>query len=309
MIMRRFVAIAVVLLFVVIASMGFSESDEAREATDNPGVKQSLSKAIATAACDGSCEQDIAATKTDASCAECSTSVKQPLEEACTACCGSCADDAESPKQCFEGACAAENLAETLVGHGPPWARGQNAGHGMQGQGHGHGQGHGMGQVQMGCGIVLREAISHGKIDEQLVQSLVFGPRGSAKHGKQVFVKNCSVCHKLRGQGADIAPDLTNRPRHNPIYLLANLSHPSAVIPNEYQVHVVVTDTGKVVTGLMVNENPKAITILDAANQRTVIHRDEIEDLQLSGKSLMPENLIESLGETQLRDLFQYLRS
>jgi len=330
--MKRFVSIAAAFLLVAIASMGFSESDEAQDAASIPSGKQPVSTTIAAAACGSSCAKENAPTNTDASCSDCSQSTNQCSQRACTECCKSSAAGFESRQQCFEDACVVENSDETLVGHGPPWARsqnvvgqgppwarGQNAGQGMQGRGRGQGQGHGqgqgqghgqrMGQAQMGCGMVLREAINHGKIDQQLVQSLLFGPQGSAKQGKQVFVKNCSVCHKLRGQGADIAPDLTNRPRHNPIYLLANLSHPSAVIPNEYQVHVVVTDTGKVVTGLKINENPKAITILDAANRRTVIRRDKIEDLQLSEKSLMPENLIESLGEAQLRDLFQYLRS
>ena len=178
-------------------------------------------------------------------------------------------------------------------------------GHGMQGGGMGHGRG----QPGMGCGMVLRNAINNGKIDQQLVYSLVFDTSGDAARGKQVFVKNCSVCHKLGPEGTEIAPDLTNRPRHNPVYLLANLSHPSAIIPHEYQVHVVMTDAGKVVTGFKVEENAKTITILDATNQRTVIARDEIEEVKLSEKSLMPENLIETLGEEQLRDLLSFLRS
>ncbi len=69
------------------------------------------------------------------------------------------------------------------------------------------------------------------------------------------------------------------------------------------------TDAGKVVTGLKVEDNAKTITILDAENQRTEIHRDIIEELKVSEKSLMPENLLQTLGERQLRDLFSYLRS
>jgi putative heme-binding domain-containing protein len=131
------------------------------------------------------------------------------------------------------------------------------------------GMGRGMGRAHMGCGRILRDAISTGKIDEQLVQSLLIGPSGDAQRGKQVFAKNCSVCHKLGSEGEDIAPDLTNTPRHNPIYLLANLANPSAIIPQEYQVYVVMTDAGRIVTGFVIEENAKAITILDAQNQRT----------------------------------------
>ena len=331
MIMKRFVPVAVVMLLGVITAIGFSDRNRTKEEQSAANIKGSVLAAIADADCDGSCHQAVAATSPISSCADCDASAQQcssgqccmqpkgasslPVESGlseesseqtvrgtCEA--GSCSTD-EPTSDCLNGACAADQSTELLVAHGPPWARGQQAGRGKQGGG----MGHGSGQAQMGCGMVLRNAINNGKIDEQLVHSLLFGPSGNAARGKQVFVKNCSVCHKLGQEGTEIAPDLTNRPRHNPVYLLANLSHPSAIIPHEYQVHVVVTDAGTVVTGFKVKETAKSITILDAKNQRTVIPRNEIEEVKLSEKSLMPENLIETLGEEQLRDLLSFLRS
>lgn len=344
--MKRFVPVAVVMLLAVTTAIGISARNGAKAEPPAANIKDAVLAALADAKCDGSCHQQDTATKAVSTCTECDESAQQgspaqcciqpksasslPAEsdvsqasvenavpDACEA--GSCSTD-KSTSDCLHGACASDQSAESPMGHGPPWARGQQAGmrggmgHGMRGGGMGYGKqgggmGHGRGQSGMGCGMVLRNAINNGKIDAQLVDTLLNGTRGDAARGEQVFVKNCSACHKLGREGTEIAPDLTNRPRHNPVYLLANLSDPSAIIPHEYQVHVVLTDTGKVVTGFKVEENAKEITILDATNQRTVIPHDEIEEVKLSEKSLMPENLLETLGEEQLRDLLSFLRS
>lgn len=326
--MKRFVPVAVVMLLAVTTAIGFSVRHRAKAEPPAANIKGSVLAALADAKCGGSCHQKGTATTAVSTCTNCEESAQHgssgqccfqpksasslPAEsdlsegktektapDSCEA--GSCSAD-KPTSNCLNGACAADKSANSPVGHGPPWARSQQAG--MRG-----GMGHGRGQPGMGCGMVLRNAIINDKVDEQLVHTLLFGTSGDAARGEQVFVKNCSACHKLGREGTEIAPDLTNRPRHNPVYLLANLADPSAIIPPEYQVHVVLTDTGAVLTGFKVEENAQEITILDATNQRTVIPRDEIEEVQLSEKSLMPENLLETLGEEQLRDLLSFLRS
>ena len=47
---------------------------------------------------------------------------------------------------------------------------------------------------------------------------------------------------------------------------------------------------------------------MDAKNVRSVVRRDQIDDLKASPISLMPEKLLEPLEEQQLRDLFAYLQ-
>ena len=46
---------------------------------------------------------------------------------------------------------------------------------------------------------------------------------------------------------------------------------------------------------------------IDGINQ--VLPLDQIEDMKSAGLSLMPEGLLNSLTEQQVRDLFAYLRS
>ena len=126
--------------------------------------------------------------------------------------------------------------------------------------------------------------------------------------GKAIFAKSCAACHTLFGEGGKIGPDLTGADRKNRDWLLTQIVDPSAVIRQEFLAYIVNTKDGRTLNGLMVEQSPETITLVDAKNVRSVVRRDQIDDLQASPISLMPEKLLESLEEQQLRDLFAYLQ-
>jgi putative heme-binding domain-containing protein len=132
---------------------------------------------------------------------------------------------------------------------------------------------------------------------------------GKRAAGKLLFEKNCGVCHQLFGQGNKIGPDLTPANRNDRAALLANIVDPSAVIRREFMNYIVVTTTGRVLTGVMAEQDGASITIVDANNQRTKVPRNEIDELREAEVSLMPERLLEKLTPQELRDLFAYLQS
>jgi putative membrane-bound dehydrogenase-like protein len=132
---------------------------------------------------------------------------------------------------------------------------------------------------------------------------------GKPDAGRELFTKHCATCHKLFGEGESVGPDLTHANRKDRDYLLASIVDPSAVIRKEYLAYAVRTTDGRFLTGLIAEQTPAAITLLDAKNQRTKIARDKIETMQESPVSLMPENLLKELKPQELRDLFSYLQS
>ncbi|MBS0266484.1 MAG: c-type cytochrome [Planctomycetes bacterium] len=131
---------------------------------------------------------------------------------------------------------------------------------------------------------------------------------GDSTRGRGLFTKHCANCHKLRGEGTVLGPDLTSTVSGDPVSLLANIVDPSAVVKRDYINYVVVTKTGGVHTGLIAEQDAASITLVDAKNQRTRLNRDQIEDLGESPNSLMPEKLLEQLTPQELRDLFAFLR-
>ncbi|MBU6401056.1 MAG: HEAT repeat domain-containing protein, partial [Verrucomicrobia bacterium] len=127
--------------------------------------------------------------------------------------------------------------------------------------------------------------------------------------GRQVFQKTCGVCHTLFGEGNIIGPDLTGTDRKSTDFLLINIVNPSAYIRPEYISYEVVTKDDQVLTGLLADQTPTAITVLDRSNQRHVLSRDQVKELNQSSVSLMPEGLLEGLKPQEILDLFAYLQS
>jgi putative membrane-bound dehydrogenase-like protein len=131
---------------------------------------------------------------------------------------------------------------------------------------------------------------------------------GDVQRGKPLFVKHCATCHRLFDEGGNIGPDLTHANRKDRDYLLVSIVDPSAVIRKEYLSYVIQTKDGRALEGLILEQTPNQITLVNAKNEKTKIPRDQIETMQESAVSLMPENLLKALKSEEVRDLFAYLR-
>jgi putative heme-binding domain-containing protein len=135
------------------------------------------------------------------------------------------------------------------------------------------------------------------------------GDKGNAARGKPIFKESCAVCHKLFNEGETIGPDLTGAERGDLDFLMTSLVDPSALVRKEYQGQSVALRDGRVINGLVVDENDRQLTLVDSNRQKTVIARDSIEEIKASDVSVMPEGLLDKLTEPQIRDLFRYLQS
>lgn len=131
---------------------------------------------------------------------------------------------------------------------------------------------------------------------------------GNRMVGKEIFTKNCGNCHKLFGEGASVGPELTGADRKNTLFILENVVDPSAVVRKEFLSYNVVVSDGRVLTGLLAESTPTQVTVLDAKNQKTTLPRGEIESIEPSPISLMPEKLLDQLDVQAVRDLFSYLQ-
>jgi putative heme-binding domain-containing protein len=132
---------------------------------------------------------------------------------------------------------------------------------------------------------------------------------GDGRRGKELFKKHCAVCHRLFGEGGQVGPDLTHANRKDRDYLLVSTVDPSAVIRKEYLAYQVQTTDGRLLTGVIADQTPGSITLVDAKNERTTLARGKIEELRELPVSLMPENLLKDLKPDEVRDLFAYLQS
>ncbi len=133
---------------------------------------------------------------------------------------------------------------------------------------------------------------------------------GDPAKGKAIFTKACGACHQLFGEGGKVGPDLTTADRKNRGSLLASIVDPSGYIRPEYVTQVVNTLDGRTLTGVMSAQTPQGFTLSTYANDKvetlTLAHKD-VDKVTDSGVSLMPEKLLDTMSEPEIRDLFAYL--
>ncbi len=76
----------------------------------------------------------------------------------------------------------------------------------------------------------------------------------------------------------------------------------------EYQPSVIVTADGRVITGIVKQQDADALTV-QTANELVTLPRDEVEQMQTSPQSMMPDDLLKQHSPDEVRSLIAYLAS
>ena len=105
-----------------------------------------------------------------------------------------------------------------------------------------------------------------------------------------------------------MGPELTGSNRRNLDYLLSNIIDPSAAVPADFQVTVVLTKSGRVISGAVTRRTPQQLE-LQTKTELVRVPVEEIDRLKPSKQSLMPDGLLNELSDDQIRDLIAYLMS
>jgi putative membrane-bound dehydrogenase-like protein len=130
--------------------------------------------------------------------------------------------------------------------------------------------------------------------------------RADRSRGRVVFNRVCSQCHRLYGEGGNVGPDLTGSGRGNLDYLLENVVDPGASVGADFRMVVVAMSDGRVLNGMMKAQTARTIT-LQTQTEAITLERSEIEEIQPSPSSLMPEGLLNNISPNEIRDLIAYL--
>lgn len=126
--------------------------------------------------------------------------------------------------------------------------------------------------------------------------------------GKPLFDAACAKCHQLFREGGQIGPNLTAYRRDDAASIMLQIVNPSLEIREGFETWTVWTTDGRVLTGFLTDQDDHVIAVRGVDGQNVTIARDQIDDLQRSAASLMPEGLLSEMSDQQLRDLFAYLR-
>ena len=113
----------------------------------------------------------------------------------------------------------------------------------------------------------------------------------------------------LYGEGGKVGPDLTGSNRANLDYILLNSVDPSYDVPDAYKTVSVLTIDGRVVNGVLAEEDATRIVLKTPEQPRVVIAKEDIDIRKVSPKSMMPDGQLDRMKQQDVLDLIKYLRT
>ncbi len=128
--------------------------------------------------------------------------------------------------------------------------------------------------------------------------------------GRQLFFSDqllCSRCHRVRGEGGAVGPDLSQLVQRDHASVLRDIMEPSATINPDFPAFTIELADGGPLTGGLVGETATEIRVADAAGNVRVIPRGGVRHTRVALRSLMPEGLLAALTPMQVRDLMTFL--
>jgi len=130
--------------------------------------------------------------------------------------------------------------------------------------------------------------------------------------GRQMFkIASCVSCHKMEGQGQEFGPDLTKLdPKMTKEDLLRHILEPSLKIDEKFQVYIFETKAGRTITGMIVEDTPQAVKIIEnplAKAAPVELKKSDIDSKNKSPVSLMPKGLLDKLTRDEILDLLAYV--
>jgi cytochrome c oxidase cbb3-type subunit III len=145
---------------------------------------------------------------------------------------------------------------------------------------------------------------------------------GDVAAGEQIFwgKGECGNCHVVKAKGGLIGPDLTNiagtRKTASIVSALTKDQHrvfgdggaiPRVLIPNTtYQPVKVTTADGKVISGVLKNEDSYSLQVMGTDNQLHMFERAKVKVLY-EKKGLMPTDYDKRLAPDELKNLLAFL--
>lgn len=130
---------------------------------------------------------------------------------------------------------------------------------------------------------------------------------GDAKHG-HAMVALCLACHKLKGEGNDVGPDLgtvANKPIDQ---LIESILDPNRAVEQRYVTQSLKLKDGSEKTGIILEENPNNVTLRTLVGVELVLTKD-IASRTSTNRSLMPDGLEAALKPQDIADIIAIIRA
>jgi len=150
---------------------------------------------------------------------------------------------------------------------------------------------------------------ARGKDDLAAYREVLHG--GNAEAGRKIFFERaeaqCLRCHKMKGEGSEVGPELSTLAQTQPReYLLEAIVYPNKAIAQGFDSIMITTKDDEDVSGVLRGETADEVTVAQPGGVIVKVKKSDIASRR-TGLSGMPEGFGQLLSKRDLRDLVEYL--
>jgi putative heme-binding domain-containing protein len=134
-------------------------------------------------------------------------------------------------------------------------------------------------------------------------------PSGDAKAGEELFGKaGCANCHRIRGHGGQLGPDLSNVAATRPLPQIRQaIVDPDAAGEQGYRGVTVVLKNGETLRGVARNRTNYSLQLQDGKGALHLLLMSDVASVTLSKGSPMPKDYATRLGKQDVENLIAFL--
>jgi putative heme-binding domain-containing protein len=132
---------------------------------------------------------------------------------------------------------------------------------------------------------------------------------GKVEAGRQIFVRNCAVCHRIGDEGALVGPQLDGIGQRGLDRLCEDVLDPNRNVDRAFRTTLLTLEGGDIASGLFRREEGELVILADATGKENAVPKKNIVERHESETSLMPENFGDLLPPDEFNSLMAFLLS
>lgn len=138
---------------------------------------------------------------------------------------------------------------------------------------------------------------------------------GDAETGQELFFDEesnagCARCHTVNDKGGDVGPELsTVAGTRTAKFIVESILRPSAKIASGYEPYLVETTDGRLLTGVLKEDNQQGVSLKTDSGELLTIPRDQVREVVPQEISIMPGSFADDLNVQEFHDVLAFVLS
>ncbi len=132
---------------------------------------------------------------------------------------------------------------------------------------------------------------------------------GDPAQGRALFARHCAACHQAGDLGHEVGPALETLTDRSRDFFVTAILDPNAAVDRRYANYSASLVDGRVFSGILSSESEASITLKEKEGVKRELLRADLEMLNDTGKSMMPDGFGRELDLEDLRHLLAFLKA